>query len=303
MKTILVTGGNGFLGKHIKEKFKNTPFNILYPTSKEVDLLRLDAVMDLFDKERPDIVLHMAAVCGGIGANQKAPADFIHLNSKMSVNIFDAVLKYSTEYLYTLGSVCSYPKNCSTPFKEDDIWNGYPEETNAPYGTAKRLQMLMQQTFMQQYGLKGAHLIPVNLFGPMDNFDLDSSHVIPALIRKFHEAKITSASTVTCWGTGSATREFLYAPDAAEAITGAVLSGFSSELPINLGTGTEISIKDLAHEIADIIGYTGKIIWDTSKPDGQPKRMLDVSRAEKLLGFKASTKLKDGLKKTIDWYG
>jgi len=650
MKRVLVTGGNGFLGKHIKDKFKRAiGVEVIYPTSKEFNLLRLDAVKELFNRERPDVVLHMAAICGGIGANKKAPADFIHLNSKMTCNIFDAVLKYNTEYLYTLGSVCAYPKHCPVPFKEEDIWNGYPEETNAPYGTAKRLQMLMQQTFMLQHGTKGAHLIPVNMYGecfskdtrlatpvgwknvadfnvgddiwtlnpknhkvekekiiavqkrkskkfvnfkgsvidlrvtpehkiyyktnktfikrkaewfipragspygmirfatanglstnkiarskislfediitddveikdvkargykhsaskcvpleydsydlyefigwymsegsivdaanqisisqslknhyhrgqiealltrmgiefsfddhrfyfssklwksfiethigrgndqkkipdfmmesstpellevlfdalmkgdgdadgsryttksvtlkdqfliltmltgrtlgkvyldendcwriPLrsskknsvkyrdieveeldeeeevfcvtagnnhivyaernnkpcwvgqcDHFDLENSHVIPALIRKFHTAKVNNDPSVTCWGTGSATREFLYAGDAAEAITYSVLTGFSSQKPINLGTGIDISIKSLSNEIADIIGYEGDILWDDTKPDGQPKRMLDVSRAEELLGFKAKTKLRDGLNKTIDWY-
>jgi len=685
MKTILVTGGNGFLGKHLKEKFKKaSALNIIYPSSKEVNLLRQDAVMDLFERERPDTVLHMAAICGGIGANKESPADFVHLNSKMTCNIFDAVLKYGTESLYTLGSVCSYPKHCPVPFKEEDLWNGYPEETNAPYGTAKRLQLVMQQSFMQQYGLKGAHLIPVNMYGecfskdtrlatpdgwknvadfeigddiwtlnpethkvekekvtavqkrkskkfvnfkgsvidlrvtpehkiyyktnktflkrkaewfipragkdhgmirfatskgmespavrvemndigfsnfanykkastsdqiihglsritpknakfsfesfisntslkssievkdgkargykhshskwtPLeydphdfyefvgwyvsegsivdatnqisisqslknyhhreqikalltrmniefsfddhrfyfssnlwkefiiayigkgsdskkipdfmmdstpellevlfdalmkgdgdsdggryttksevlkdqfmiilmltgrtvgkvclddgcwripirlkrknsvkyrdikveeldeeeevfcvtagdnhivyaernnkpcwvgqcDHFDLEKSHVIPALIRKFVEAKENGDPNVTCWGTGSATREFLYAGDAAEAISYAVLSNFSNPEPINLGVGYDISIKDLATKISDIIGYEGDIIWDTTKPDGQPKRMLDVSRAEELLGFKASTSFDDGLRKTIEWY-
>jgi len=303
MKTILVTGGNGFLGKHLKEKFKKaSALNIIYPSSKEVNLLRQDAVMDLFERERPDTVLHMAAICGGIGANKESPADFVHLNSKMTCNIFDAVLKYGTESLYTLGSVCSYPKHCPVPFQEDDLWNGYPEETNAPYGTAKRLQLVMQQSFMQQYGLKGAHLIPVNMYGEHDHFDLEKSHVIPALIRKFVEAKENGDPNVTCWGTGSATREFLYAGDAAEAISYAVLSNFSNPEPINLGVGYDISIKDLATKISDIIGYEGDIIWDTTKPDGQPKRMLDVSRAEELLGFKASTSFDDGLRKTIEWY-
>jgi len=303
MKTILVTGGNGFLGKHLKEKFRKAKaLNIIYPSSKEVNLLRQDAVMDLFERERPDSVLHMAAICGGIGANKESPADFVHLNSKMTCNIFDAVLKYGTESLYTLGSVCSYPKHCPVPFQEDDLWNGYPEETNAPYGTAKRLQLVMQQSFMQQYGLKGAHLIPVNMYGEHDHFDLEKSHVIPALIRKFVEAKENGDPNVTCWGTGSATREFLYAGDAAEAISYAVLSNFSNPEPINLGVGYDISIKDLATKISDIIGYEGDIIWDTTKPDGQPKRMLDVSRAEELLGFKASTSFDDGLRKTIEWY-
>jgi GDP-L-fucose synthase len=303
MKKILVTGGNGFLGKHLKEKFKKAKaVNIIYPTSKEVDLLRQDAVMDLFKRERPDSVLHMAAICGGIGANKESPADFVHLNSKMTCNIFDAVLEYGTESLYTLGSVCSYAKHCPVPFKEEDLWNGYPEETNAPYGIAKRLQLVMQQSFMKQYGLKGAHLIPVNMYGTHDHFDLEKSHVIPALIRKFAEAKANGDSNVTCWGTGSATREFLYAGDAAEAISYAVLSNFSNPEPINLGVGHDISIKDLATKISDIIGYEGETIWDTTKPDGQPKRMLDVSRAEELLGFKASTSFDDGLRKTIEWY-
>lgn len=303
MRTILVTGGNGFLGQHVQEKFReSSDIEVFYPSSQDFDLLRQDAVIQMFDQYRPDVLLHMAAVCGGIGANKEAPADFVHLNSKMTCNIFDAIYKFRTEYVYTLGSVCAYAKHCPTPFREDDLWNGYPEETNAPYGISKRLQLMMQQSYMKQYNVKGAHLIPVNLFGEYDCFDLKKSHVIPALIRAFYEAKVTKASSVKCWGTGAATREFLYAGDAAEAITSAVLLGFNSELPINLGTGQDISIHDLSYKIADIIGYTGEILWDHSKPDGQPKRMLNVSRAKKLLNFEANTTLQQGLERTISWY-
>lgn len=305
MTTVLVTGGNGFLGKHVLQEFTKSVYKnltILSPTSKELNLLNKSDLFDYVSKYAPDVVLHMAAVCGGIGANKESPADFVHLNSVMTCNIFDCINKFNIKSVYTLGSVCSYPKFYKAPFKEDDLWNGYPEETNAPYGMAKRLQLTMQQSFMQQYGTKGAHFIPTNMLGEFDHFDLEKSHVIPALIRKFYEAKLNNLPEVVCWGTGSATREFIYAKDVAELIAHAVNIGFSSHLPINVGTGNEISIRDLAQKICDMIGYTGNIVWDTSKPDGQPRRILDVSRAKELLYFEAETDFDFALNKIILWY-
>jgi len=299
---VLITGAHGFLGRHVVHKFIEQDLNILTPRSSELNLLDVSQVLSYIKKHRPNVILHMAAICGGILANKNSPADFIHLNTKMTSNIFDAVQKYNTEYVYTLGSVCSYPKHCSIPFKEDDIWNGYPEETNAPYGIAKRLQMSMQQAYRAQYNTKGAHLIPVNMFGESDHFDLINSHVIPALIRKFSHAVDNDMPVVECWGTGEATREFLYAGDCADALVKAVISKLDTELPINLGTGESISIHDLAHMIGRLSGFAGEIKFTGEVSDGQPKRQLDVSRAKEILGFEAKTNLMVGLVKTICWY-
>jgi GDP-L-fucose synthase len=297
---ILITGANGFLGSHVVPRFKD--YSIATPTSRMYDLTNIYAVNKLFQIYRPKIVLHMAAVCGGILANKNSPADFIHKNVKMTSNIFDAVIKHNVEYLYTLGSVCAYPKYCPVPFKEEDLWNGLPEETNAPYGQAKRLQLSMQQAYRQQYGLKGAHLIPVNMYGEHDHFDLTNSHVIPALIRKYVEANEQNKPSVPVWGTGEATREFLYAGDCAKAIHKAIVDRFDCYNPINIGTGVDISIKDLAYLVADMVGYRGQTVFTGEVSDGQPKRQLDVSRAKKLLGFEAKTDFRTGLRKTIDWY-
>ena len=305
---ILVTGGHGFLGKHVLPKLINNNIPFVAPRSRQWDLTDSSAVTDLFSQYRPYAVLHMAAVCGGIGANKDRPADFVLMNSQMTCNIFNEALKNRVKYIYTLGSVCSYPKHCPVPFKEDDIWNGYPEETNAPYGMAKRLQLVMQQAFRQQWGIKGAHFIPVNLFGEYDNFDLKTSHVIPALIRKFIEASPLPADDgnfkpVEIWGTGEATREFLYAGDCADAIVSAIKNEFTYDKPINLGTGKDISIHDLAKAIQKIVGHDGELKFTGDVAiNGQPKRRLDVSRAKKVLGFEAKTTLEDGLGKTIDWY-
>lgn len=300
---LLIIGGNGFLGKHIQKELHNlTGYEIAVPTSKELNLLDNSNTLQYLEYSKPDVVLFAAAVCGGIGINSKRPGDFIYLNTQMGLNIFDACIRSGVKRLYTLGSVCSYPVNCPTPFREDDIWNGYPELTNSPYGIAKRHLMVMGNAYRSQFGLGGAHLIPVNLYGEEDHFDLDNSHVIPALIRKFINAVDNNLPEVYCWGTGVATREFLYAGDAAKAIVKAIDCGLDTELPINLGTGEDISIKDLAELIKELTGYNGKIIFTGEVSDGQPKRLLDVSRAKELLQFTANTDLKSGIIKTIKWY-
>jgi GDP-L-fucose synthase len=304
MKTLLITGANGFLGYHMQQVFKQyaDSYDILTPRSLELNLTDHSSVMAYFERERPDVILHMAAVCGGIGLNKKRPADLTHVNLKMAVNLFDAILKYGPEAVYTLGSVCSYPELCPVPFNEDDIWKGYPEPTNAGYGFAKKSLLMLQQEYRKQYGLKGAHLVPVNMYGPGDHFDLEDSHVIPALINKFDSAVRSGRATVECWGTGDATREFLYAGDAAEAILKAVTMQLDVVGPINLGTGRDISIRDLAYLIAELTHFTGDIVFTGEVSDGQPKRRLDVTRAKEILGWEASTNLSAGLMKTIIWY-
>lgn len=305
MKTILITGGTGFLGQHVQDEFKKhnlENIKLLFPSSKECNLLYKNELEKYCIRERPNVILHMAAVCGGIGLNKKRPADLTHLNLKMLVNLFDLVREFDIDWFYGLGSVCSYPVNCPTPFKEDDMWQGYSESTNRGYGEVKRMIITEFQEHKKQYGLKGAVLVPINLFGQKDHFDLENSHVIPALIRKFYEAKVNNESEVHCWGTGGATREFLFSEDAAKAIVKAVLNNLDTELPINLGTGSDISIKDLAELIANLVEYKGKIVFTAKVSDGQPKRRLDVSRAKDMLGFTAETSLEEGLKKTIEWY-
>jgi GDP-L-fucose synthase len=305
---VLVTGGTGFLGKHLLPKLTN--YEVWAPSSRELNVTDPQCVWNVIGFN-PDVILHMAALCGGILANKNSPADFLHKNIDMASNIFHCAQavqfkrilnKTESPRVYTLGSVCAYPKFCPVPFKEDDLWNGYPEETNAPYGMAKRLQLMLGQTYRQQYGIGGAHLIPVNLYGEHDHFDLTNSHVIPALIRKFDTAIEKRLSIVECWGTGEATREFLYAGDAAEAIAKAVTTGFDTDLPINLGTGKDISIKDLAELVGDLTGFQGKIVFNGAVSDGQPKRMLDVSRAREMLSWTAKTDFKTGLLKTIQWF-
>ena len=305
---ILVTGGTGFLGKHLLPKLVG--HEVWAPSRREFNVENPECVWDIgsFD---PDVILHMAALCGGILANKNSPADFLHKNVDMASNIFHCahVVQFKRKLqnregpkVYTLGSVCAYPKFCPAPFKEDDIWNGYPEETNAPYGMSKRLQLLLGQTYREQYGIGGAHLIPVNLYGEHDHFDPTNSHVIPALIRKFEDANRQGLGSVKLWGTGQATREFLYAGDAAEAIAKAITTGFDSPLPINLGTGKDISIEDLAWKIKRLTGSEAYIQFTGEVSDGQPKRMLDVSRAKELLGWTANTNFDEGLARTIEWY-
>lgn len=299
---ILITGGNGFLGKHIQKRFQDPTHVVLSPSSKALDLTNRNDTERVIREFQPDSILHMAALCGGILANKNSPADFLHVNVDMASNLFYAAKEAGCTRIYTLGSVCSYPKHCPVPFKEDNLWNGYPEETNAPYGMAKRLLLMLSQTYREQYGFSGAHLIPVNMYGEHDRFDLINSHVIPALIRKFVNAHEHEVSLVDVWGTGEATREFLYVGDAAEAISKAVLTNFDYSMPINLGTGTDIKIYSLAFLINDLVGYDGIINFTGEVSDGQPKRMLDVTRAKELLGWSAKTELRDGLIRTIEWY-
>jgi GDP-L-fucose synthase len=299
---ILVTGGTGFLGKHVQSAFSKSKNELWFPSSKDLDLLDPRASEEAIAYIRPDAILHMAAVCGGILANKNSPADFLHKNLDMASNIFHAARKVGCKYVYTLGSVCAYPKHCRTPFIEENLWDGYPEETNAPYGISKRLLLMLGKTYQEQYGIGGTHLIPVNMYGEHDHFDLTNSHVIPALIRKFDNAIVNNLPVVECWGTGQATREFLYAGDCAQAIVKAVECGLTTEVPINLGMGQDISIKDLALLLADLTGYLGDIKFTGEVSDGQPKRLLSVIRAQNLLDWKATTTLRDGLVRTIRWY-
>jgi GDP-L-fucose synthase len=299
---ILVTGGTGFLGKHVVPKLKNDQHEVWAPSSKELDMLDMSHFEDSVQHYRPDVILHMAAKCAGILGNRINPADFLRDNTQMGLNVYEAARIHHIKTVYSLGSVCAYPKFCPAPFKEDDIWNGAAEETNFPYGQAKRTLLMLGQTYRQQYNLAGAHLIPVNMYGEYDSFDLTYSHVIPALVRKFAEAIQTNSKTVKCWGTGEATREFLYAGDTAEAIAKAINNGLDTSLPINLGIGEDISIRNLAYLVKDLTEYQGEIVFTGEVSDGQPKRMLDVTRARELLGWTAKTDLVTGLRKTIQWF-
>jgi GDP-L-fucose synthase len=300
MKKVLITGSKGFLGHHLVNRLKEK-YELLTPTSSELDILEREDLDNYVSSLVPDAIIHLAAVCGGIGANQKSPADFFMRNSEMSLNILHTCQLHNIKKLLTLGSVCSYPKFTPVPFKEEDIWNGYPEETNAPYGIAKKNLLVGCQAFNDQYNTNFIHLIPVNMYGEHDHFDLESSHVIPALIRKFHEAKEHNLGKVTIWGDGSASREFLYAGDCSTAIALA-LEHYDSGEPVNIGTGVEITIKDLVTKIANMVGFSGHIIYDKSKPNGQPRRCLDTTRALDRFGFKAEVSLDEGLQKTYNWY-
>ncbi len=301
-KKVIVTGGAGFLGRVVVEQLKAKGCkHIIVPRSKEFDLRKTSAIRKLYKQVKPDMVLHLAAVVGGIGANRDNPGKFFYDNLIMGVELIEQARQLSIPKLVAVGTICAYPKFTPVPFKEDHLWDGYPEETNAPYGIAKKALLVQSQSYRQQYGFNSIYLLPVNLYGPADNFDLHSSHVIPALIRKCVEAKRAKASSITVWGTGKATREFLYVDDAARGILLAAEKYNSSE-PVNLGAGFEISIKDLVHLIVKLTGFKGEIIWDASKPDGQPRRSLDTTRAQKEFGFKAKVGFEQGLKKTILWY-
>jgi GDP-L-fucose synthase len=299
---ILVTGGSGFLGSHIVEELRRRGCaQILAPSRKDFDLTQSDAVSQLFEEFRPELVIHAAGTVGGIGANRDNPGKFFYENAIMGIQVIEACRRLATAKTVVLGTICSYPKFTEVPFREETLWNGYPEETNAPYGIAKRALLVQCQAYRQQYGMNAIFLLPVNLYGPRDKFNEDSSHVIPALIRKCLEAREEGRSEITLWGDGSPTREFLYVADAAEAVVSAAQS-YDGADPVNVGSGQEISIRDLANRISAITGFGGRIHWDTTKPNGQPRRCLDVSRAELEFGFRAHTDLNAGLKATVNWY-
>jgi len=305
-KRIIVTGGSGFLGSFVIEGLlqKNRgcdPKNVFIPSHKDYDLVQMNDIRRMYDNLRPDIVIHLAAVVGGIGANREHPGEFFYKNLMMGVQLIEEARLRKLEKFVAIGTVCAYPKFTPVPFKEDDIWNGYPEETNAPYGLAKKMLLVQSQAYRQEYGFNAIYLLPVNLYGPRDNFNPNSSHVIPALIKKCVDAVRNKETYIECWGTGNASREFIYAADAAEGILLAT-EHFNGPEPVNIGAGFEIKIKDLIELIAKLTGFKGEIRWDSTKPDGQPRRCLDTTRAKTLFSFQAKTNFETGLKATIDWY-
>ena len=301
-KRVVVTGGAGFLGSFVVEKLRaRGAAEIFVPRSSDFDLVRGEAVRQLYRQQRPDIVLHLAARVGGIGANQRNPARFFYDNLMMGTKLLHEGYVAGISKFVAVGTVCAYPKFTPAPFREDDLWNGYPEETNAPYGLAKKMLLVQSQAYRAQYGFNSVVLFPVNLYGPRDNFDLESSHVIPALIRKIDAAIADGKDEVVLWGDGTPTREFLYVEDAAEGILRAAESYDESEA-MNLGSGVEISIADLAQKIAELLGYRGRFVYDRSRPNGQPRRLLDVSRAAQRIGFTAETSLSDGLARTVSYF-
>lgn len=301
-KKILVTGGAGFLGKQVIEQLKQAganPDNILVIRSKEYDLTKMDACQRAVQGQ--DVIIHLAAHVGGIGLNREKPAELFYDNLMMGTQLIHAAYQAGTEKFVCVGTICAYPKFTPVPFKEDDLWNGYPEETNAPYGVAKKALLVQLEAYRQQYGFDGIYLLPVNLYGPEDNFDPSSSHVIPALIHKVHEAQVRGDKTLPVWGDGSPTREFLYSTDAARGIVMAT-QHYSDAAPVNLGTNSEISIRDLAELVCEVMGFDGELAWQTDKPNGQPRRCLDTSRAKQAFGFEAQTDFLEGLKNTVEWY-
>ena len=301
---VIVTGGAGFLGQSVVKKLLEAGFDpskIVIPRKADIDLTKEANVIKLYEDHQPDIVVHLAAEVGGIGANMENPGRFFYANMSMGLNLVEQARVHNIKKFVFVGTACAYPKFCPSPFKEEDLWNGYPEETNAPYGVAKKAIYLMLEAYQQQYGLKSAVLIPVNLYGPNDNFNPASSHVVPALIRKCVAAKNNKEPFIECWGTGSATRDFLYVDDAANGIIEAVLK-IDSPIPINLGSGSEIRIKDLIDKIVKYCEYDGEVRWNSSKPDGQPRRLLDISKAKELLGWEPKQNFDDGLRQTVEWY-
>ena len=301
-KRVLVTGGAGFLGLWVVERLRAAGCqNITVPRRHEVDLVKEAAVRQLYETARPDIVVHLAARVGGIGANREHPGSFFYDNVMMGALLMDHARRYGVEKFVSVGTVCCYPKHTPVPFREESLWDGYPEETNAPYGIAKKMLLVQGQAYREEYGLNAIFLLPVNLYGPGDNFDPASSHVIPALIRRCVEAREAHQDEVVVWGTGKATREFLYVEDAAEALVLATQHYDGTE-PVNVGAGFEISISELVERIVALTGFTGRIVWDASKPDGQPRRCLDTSRAEREFGFRAATSFAEGLERTVRWY-
>jgi GDP-L-fucose synthase len=301
-KSVCVTGGTGFLGSHIVERLKARGCACIFvPRSRDYDLRDRQTIRRMFSDARPDIVIHAAAVVGGIGANQLNPGRFLYDNAIMGLQLIDEAKEQGIQKFVQLGTVCAYPKFAPVPFREESLWDGFPEETNAPYGVAKKLLLLQCQAYRTQYGLNSIYLLPVNLYGPRDNFDPETSHVIPALIRKCVQACQRREKQITVWGTGAATREFLHVSDCAEAILLAT-ELYNKPEPVNIGSGGEISIQELLNLIVRITGFTGDVVWDSTKPDGQPRRCLDVSRAEKEFGFRACISLEKGIRETVDWY-
>jgi len=301
-KRVLVTGGSGFLGSRVIEQLRaKSPAGIFVPRRKEYDLVERDNVIRVYQDARPDIVIHLAGEVGGIGANRANPGRFFYNNLMMGAQLMEYGRRHGVSKFIAIGTICAYPKFTPVPFKEDDLWNGYPEETNAPYGLAKKMLLVQAQAYREQYGFNAIYLLPVNLYGPRDNFDPETSHVIPALIRKCVEAVRNGAPEIVVWGTGQATREFLYLEDAARGI---ILASerYNGAEPVNLGSGRDIRIRDLVERIVALTGFKGKVVWDATKPDGQPARRLDVSRAEELFGFKAAMDFDEGLKRTVEWY-
>ncbi len=301
-RRVVVTGGAGFLGSYITEGLRKRGCkNILVPKIEDYDLVNINDIVRMYDDMKPDVVIHLAAVVGGIGANREHPGEFFYKNLMMGVQLIEEGRKRNIEKFVAIGTVCAYPKFSPVPFKEEDLWNGYPEETNAPYGLAKKMLLVQSQAYRAEYGFNSIFLLPVNLYGPGDNFDPASSHVIPALIKKCVDAVEAGLNYIECWGTGGASREFIYAADAAEGILLAT-EHFNGPEPVNVGAGFEITIKELVEKIAALTGFTGEIRWDSSRPDGQPRRCLDTSRARKLFGFGVKTPFDEGLKATVDWY-
>ncbi len=301
---IVITGGAGFLGRHLQKELLArgaAPENLLIPLIEDYDLTREVDVVRMYDDMAPTVIIHLAAEVGGIGANLDNPGRFFYANMAMGLHLIEQARVRSLKKFVQVGTICAYPKFTPVPFREEELWNGYPEETNAPYGIAKKALLVMLQAYRQQYGLNGIYLLPVNLYGPGDNFDLQTSHVIPALIRKFCQAVDTEADEVVIWGSGSVSREFFYVEDAARGVATAT-QRYDDGDPVNLGAGFEITIKDLAEKIRELTGFEGKLVWDASKPDGQPRRCLDTSRAKERFGFTADMAFEEGLKRTIAWW-
>jgi GDP-L-fucose synthase len=298
---IVVTGGSGFLGSRIVSRLRDKGCQVIVPRKTTCDLTQMSNIERLFEEHRPQLVIHLAAAVGGIGANRMNPGRFFYENAIMGIQLIESCRRYGVEKTVILGTICAYPKVTPVPFHEEDLWIGYPEETNAPYGIAKKALLVQCQAYREQYGMNAVYLLPVNLYGEGDNFDPESSHVIPALVRKCVEAVEERREEIICWGDGASSREFLYVEDCAEAILAAA-ERYDQAEPVNLGSGREILIRDLAGMIARLVGFRGRIVWDASKPNGQPRRCLDTSRAEREFGFRARTSLESGLRKTVEWY-